>query len=221
MARQSLRIILRTISLVGALFAAPQLYALDSSDSNTTVRVRLEAKPEPVRAVGIVFSATSSMQFSETTINKIGDKLYEISFAVPRSVVKEESVATALGFDQTGLTSFANVIPVLSSDGRDLLASIPECPGEDGSRVATVASPGTLQQLIDVRNERMNIVRFKLARLMDSDFLLKLQKFEEAFGFKHASPLSPELPPAELIDRLSRIQHAVRKYQMYKPKPSK
>jgi hypothetical protein len=183
--------------------------------------VRLEAKPEPVRATGIVFSAGSSRQFTETTISKIGDKLYEISFTVPRTSVRDDSVATAIGFDQTGLTSFANVIPVLSSETRDLLASIPECPGEDGARMAAMTSPGTLQQLIDVRNERMNIVRFKIARLMERDFLLRLKKFEEAFGFHYASELSPELPAAELIDRLSRIQHAVRKYQRYKPRPAK
>jgi hypothetical protein len=33
--------------------------------------------------------------------------------------------------------------------------------------------------------------------------------------------LSPELPAAELIDRLSRISHAVKKYQLYKPRTAK
>jgi hypothetical protein len=189
--------------------------------SDTPVKVRLEAKPEPVKAIGIVFAAGSSKQFPATTITKIGDKLYEISFSVPRSSLTEDSVATALGFDQSGAVSFANVVPALASQSQELLASIPECPGEDGSNMAALTSPGTLQQLVDVRTERMNIVRFKIARLMDQDFLTKLQKFEEAFGLQNSTPLSPELPAAELIERLSRISHSVKKYQQFKPKTAK
>jgi hypothetical protein len=195
-------------------------FAADSS-GDIPVKVRLEAKPEPAKAIGIVFSSGSSRQFSETSIAKIGDKLYEITFNVPRTSLGDESVATAIGFDQSGTVSFANVVPALTAESQDVLASIPECPGEDGSKMAAVASPGTLKQLVDVRIERMNIVRFKIARLMDQDFLAKLQKFEEAFGLRYSSPLSPELPAAELIDRLSRISHAVKKYQLYKPKTTK
>ncbi len=203
-----------------ASFCHALAFAADSS-GGVPVKVRLEAKPEPSKAVGILFSSGSSRQFTDASISKIGDKLYEITFNVPQASLREDSVATAIGFDQAGAVSFANVVPARTSESQELLASIPECPGEDGSKVATLASPGTLKQLVDVRIERMNIVRFKIARLMDQDFLAKLQKFEEAFGLKYATPLSPELPAAELIDRLSRVSHAVKKYQLYKPKPAK
>jgi hypothetical protein len=214
--RTSLNLLLAVMTCCTSLSAL----AIDSSQG-IPVKVRLEAKPEPTKAVGIVFSSGSSRQFTATTISKIGDKLYEITFAVPRSSLADDSVATAIGFDQTGAVSFANVVPASPSESQELLSSIPECPGEDGSQVAAMTSPGTLQQLIDVRLERMNIARFKIARLMDQDFLAKLQKFEEAFGLKYSTSLSPELPAAELIDRLSRISHAVKKYQLYKPKPVK
>ena len=56
---------------------------------------------------------------------------------------------------------------------------------------------------------------------MDGSVLAKLSKFEEAFGLTRTDPLSPDLPPAELIDRLSRIQHALRKYQAQRPRHAK
>jgi hypothetical protein len=55
---------------------------------------------------------------------------------------------------------------------------------------------------------------------MDEAFLQKLQKFEEAFGLKYSSELTADLPPQELIDRLSRIDQATRKYKIYIGKPS-
>jgi len=214
------RIALHLLIATVTFFVTSTAFAIDLSQG-IPVKVRLEAKPEPTRAVGIVFSSGKSRQFTGTTISKIGDKLYEITFAVPRSNLTDDSVATAIGFDEAGTVSFANVVPALPSESQEILSSIPECPGEDGAHAAALTSPATLQQLIDVRLERMNIVRFKIARVMDQDFLAKLQKFEEAFGLKYSTALSPELPAAELIDRLSRISHAVKKYQLYKPAPVK
>jgi hypothetical protein len=196
-------------------------FAVDGFDDAATVVVRAESKPSIVKASGIVFSSRSSFNVEETTVTKIGDKLYEISFSVPRSKIQPDSVASAIATDENGAAVFGNVTPALSSETRDLLASVPECPGEDSSKVTTISTPGALKQLVDVRAERLDIVRLKLKRSMDENVLAKLTKFEEAFGLKRSSDLSPDLPAAELIDRLSGIEHALKKYQSYKTSGSR
>ena len=207
-----------------ALLIAPAILlpcttrALDLPGSSVPVAVRVESKPTLVSAVGIVFSARSSFEVTDTTVTKIGDKLYEVTFSVPRSKIQPDTVASAIGTNEEGGSLFASVTPALMSEARDLLASVPECPGQDSSRAVTTTTPGTLKQLVDVRAERMDIVRLKIKRSIDATVLAKLTKFEEAFGLSRASELSADLPPAELIDRLSRIQHALRRYQSYKPK---
>lgn len=205
--------------LCGLLLTSRVAHA-QKNEPLVTIRVRVEAKPPPVRATGIVFSSSTSQEFPDTTITKIGDNLFEVGFSVPRLVLREDSVASAIALDETGQPSFANVTPALAAESRDLVTSIPECPGEDGARYAKVTTPGTIQQLVDVRTERMKIVRLKLARSMDETFLKKLQKFEEAFGLRHPTELSPDLPPQELLERLSRIDQATRKYKMFTGKPS-
>ena len=204
-----------------ALIAPARAHAVDLFGESVKVVVRAESKPPIVKASGIVFSAKSSFNVDETTVTKIGDKLYEISFSVPRSKIQPDSVASAMATDENGASVFGNVTPTLTSESRDLLASVPECPGEDSSKVTTVSTPGALKQLVDVRAERLDIVRLKLKRAMDGNVLAKLIKFEEAFGLKRSSDLSPDLPAAELIDRLSAIEHALRKYQSYKPAGSR
>lgn len=192
--------------------------ALDLPLGEATVSVRVESKPQLTSAKGIVFSSRSSFEVPEAAVTKIGDKLYEITFSVPRSKVQADSVASAIATNEEGGTVFAGVTPAITSEARDLLASVPECPGQDSSRTIATTSPGTLKQLVDVRAERMDIVRIKLKRAMDGNVLAKLAKFEEAFGLTRAVELSPDLPPAELFDRLSNIQHALRKYQTHQPK---
>jgi hypothetical protein len=204
------------LALVGIVHSTP-VYAADP----VAITVRVEAKPEPVRAVGLIFSSSGSQEIADTKINKIGDKLFQIEFSVDRSILHQDSVASAIAYDANGTASYANVTPALLSEARTLLESIPDCPAEDISKIAQLTSPGTLQQLVDVRAERAELVRTRIARVLDPKFLAKLQKFEEVLGLSRPTELSPQLPAPELIDRLSRIDHAYKKYQSEKPKSLK
>ncbi len=185
-----------------------------------TVNVRVEAKPEPKKAIGIVLSAGRTVEIPETTIKKIGEKLYLISFVVDRNIVRKDSVATAMAFDENGTVTFANVSPELISESKTLISRIPECPAEDPSAVVKLDQHGPLRQLVDVRSERAEIARLKISRMLDEQFLEKLHRFENAFGLDRSEDLNASLPPEVLVDRLSRITHAVKKYRMFKKAPT-
>lgn len=189
------------------------------SQEPLTVNVRVEAKPEPKRAVGMVLSSGDSFEIPDATIKKLGEKLYSISFRVDRSRVRPDSVATAMAFDENGTVSFANVTAQLLSDTRSIPAHIPECPPDDPSGIIQRGQQGQLQELIDVRTERSQLSHAKLQRALDEQFLSKLRRFESAFGLSSGDELSPDLPPATLVDRLSRIAHALKKYRMFKRPP--
>jgi hypothetical protein len=207
-----------TVSLVGGSIACHG-QALPLTEP-LTVNVRVEAKPEPKKAVGMVLSAGRTVEIPETTIKKVGEKLYIVSFIVDRNIVRKDSVATAMAFDETGKVSFANVSPELLSDGKTLISRIPECPSEDPSAIVKLDQKGPLQQLVDVRNERAELARLKISRMLDESFLTKLHRFEDAFGLDQSEELTASLPPEVLVDRLSRITHAVKKYRMFKKTPT-
>lgn len=185
-----------------------------------TVNVRVEAKPEPKKAIGLVLSSGRTIEIPDTTIKKIGEKLYLISFVVDRNIVRKDTVATAMAFDENGTVSFANVSPELLSESKTLISRIPECPPEDPSAIVKLDQQGPLQQLVDVRSERAEIARLKISRMLDEQFLAKLQRFEDAFGLQKSEELAADLPPEVLVDRLSRITHAVKKYRMFKKAPT-
>ena len=185
-----------------------------------TVNLRVEAKPEPKKAVGLVLSTGRTVEIPATTIEKIGEKLYLISFVVDRNIVRKDSVATAMAFDENGNVTFANVSPELLSESKSLISRIPECPPEDPSAAVKLDQQGPLQQLVDVRTERAEIARLKITRMLDEQFMSKLRRFEDAFGLDTSEELSANLPPEVLVDRLSRITHAVKKYRMFKKAPT-
>ena len=183
------------------------------------VNVRVESKPEPKKAIGMVLSAGHTVEIPETTIKKIGEKLYAISFVVDRNIIRRDSVATAMAFDENGEVTFANVTPELLSDIRNVISNIPECPMEDPTAIVQSGQQGPLQQLVEVRTERAELARLKISRILDENFLAKLERFEEAFGLQKGEELSAQLPPEVLVDRLSRISHALKKYKMFKKAP--
>jgi hypothetical protein len=184
------------------------------------VNVQVEAKPEPKKAIGMVLSAGETVEIQDATIKKIGEKLYSISFLVDQSLVRTDTVATAMAFDEQGHVTFANVTPEIAAGAHNAIAQIPECPMEDPSTIVQLDQHGPLQQLVDVRTERAELARLKLSRLLDENFLAKLARFEEAFGLQKGEEINSNLPPDVLVDRLSRITHSVKKYRMFKKQPA-
>ena len=215
-----------TLSVIASLVAAMvvsarscQAQALPLTEP-ITVNVQVEAKPEPKKAIGMVLSAGRTIEIQDTSIKKVGEKLYTISFVVDRNVVRKDSVATAMAFDENGNVTFANVTPELLSDDKTLLSRIPECPAEDPSAIVNSDQQGPLQQLVNVRTERVELARLKISRMLDESFLEKLSRFENAFGLEKSEELNSSLPPEVLVDRLSRLTHALKKYRMFKKTPT-
>lgn len=211
-----------SVSLCVLLGMASDAHADDTSVRATQVRVRVEAKPDPVKAVGVVFSPGGSQQIPEATITKIGDKLFDIQFSVPNASIGKGSVATALAYDESNKVSYANVTPISPGKATSFAASVPDCPAKGASNAGVLSGVGPLKQLVDFRSQRVDLSRVKLGRAMDKPLLGRLRELEKAFGLERTTPLSAELPPEELVERLSRLQYAlaksVAKYQSNKTK---
>ena len=206
---------LSRLLLLGVAFFSGTAHAASPADPAVVV-VKVEAKPEPKKALGLVLSSQETVEIPETTIKKIGERTYSITFLVDRSKIRKDSVATAMAFDELGDVVYANVSPELLSESRASVAQIPECPPEDPSTIVAQGQIGPLQKLVEVRGKRAELSRFKISTTLDDEFLMKLQQFEEAFGLERSEVLSASLPPETLVDRLTRISLAVKKYRAFK-----
>jgi hypothetical protein len=202
------------LSLVQPYFS----YAADEDTQGPIqVKVRVETKPEPTKALGILLSTTGVREVSETSIEKVGEKLYDIAFTVERSGLTDDTVATAMTTSAEGEVSFANVTPALLSESHSITGNIPECAGEDPTSIAILNQLGPLRQLVDVREERSKFAREKIRRVMDDSMLSKLSRFEKHFGLGQSKEaLTADLPAEKLLDRLSRINFALAEFKTFK-----
>ncbi len=205
-------------TIIMALLAVtlfPLTTCIAQESSIVTVKVRVETKPAPTKAVGLVFSTEGATQIGDTTIQKVGDKLYDVIFSVNKGELKEDSVATAMAISAGGDLTFANVTPALLSESQAQLANIPECPSEDTTNFAKVNQLAPLKALVDIRADRADLAQRKVIRALDEELLAKLRRLEEAFGIIHAEELSVNLPADELVDRFTRLNYALKQYQTF------
>jgi len=202
--------------LAAAALCAPVAAHAQAQRQPLVVKVKVESKPDPTKAVGLIISASETIEITDTKIEKVGDKLFDISFSVDPAALRDDSVATAMAFNAAGEIVFANVTPALLSGGAAMLSSIPDCPPEDPSFAIQFNQFGPLQQLVDVRTERAELVRFKISRILTPEFSQRLTQLEGALGLSRPEPLSAALSAGELIDRVSRLDHALKKYKAFK-----
>jgi hypothetical protein len=211
---------LSTVLLTGLSFIL--LHPMCSAADNAVlgpidVKVRVEAKPEPTKAVGILLSTTGVKEVSDAAIQKVGERLYEITFQVERAGLSEDTVATAMATSADGQVTFANVTSALLSDSHAITGSVPECPGEDPTSIAVLNQLGPLRQLVDVRAERSKFAREKIRRTLDQSMIAKLSRYEKHFGLNQSGEaLSADLPAEVLLDRLSRINFALSEFKTFK-----
>jgi hypothetical protein len=52
--------------------------------------------------------------------------------------------------------------------------------------------------------------------MLTPELTQRLTQLETALGLSRPEPLSSSLPPSELVDRLTRLDHALKKYKSFK-----
>lgn len=181
-----------------------------------TVQLKILSKAELKNGRGVILSSSDLYETNDIAITKLEDKLFQVSFSVPPSALKDDAVATALVNDSEGNIVFADVTPSLALDPHAALSllDIKPCAPDTGSSVISTASIGPLRQLVDIRSARSELAKLKLEKSLDTNLLVKLKKFEEAFGYKSDEELSPQIDPGKLVERLSRLSFSIGEYKV-------
>lgn len=207
---------LLSLSIAATIIGSGSAIAQNELPPTLTARVQIESKTPLSQVVGLVISSDNATQIRDTRVTKIGSDVYEVVFPVSKTIVDETTVATALGVAQEDQIIFGSMTPNLVTDPSGGRFTIPECPAEEVSPLVSQSQMAPLKSLVDIRTARSDLAKMKVSRLMSDQLIIKLRKFEKAFGLGGASELSSDLPPTELVDRLSRLTFALKQFRAAK-----
>ena len=176
------------------------------------VEINVETTLEPTRAVGLVLSPTGTKQKLNTKIEKSRVGAYIVSFDVREQEIVAGTMASAILEGDSGEHAYGNIRPLFQGITGKSGLTLPECITRTSANPALLGDLSSLLTLVDVRETRREVLLKKIRMVLKGDLLSSLARLELGFGIGDGTPLSAELPPVILLDRLTRIQAALAAY---------
>ena len=181
-------------------------------DGAKVLSFTVETALEPISGVGIVMKPSGVIQKPTVEFTKIDKGLWRATFVVLSSEIDDHSFASVMLMSSEGDIATSAVQAV----SRLIAPEIPKCPPQQAISLAAETQVGVLQSLVSIRSARRDNAQARIVALMQGDYLEKLRNLEKGFGLSRGRELSSDLPPLELIDRLSRILNSVHNYKASK-----
>ena len=199
----------KNLLLIATLFSAT---ATADSKTMTAVSIPLKADFVPTKALGLIISKKDVKQVADTQLNEIGPNKYLVSFSVDKDTTPLSTTLSAIAFSEdekqsafSDVKAFGNVI---TPPAKDI------CISADRENItARVKSIAVYKKLITIRKERWKSSRDEFLYTIDKKTQKKLISLAKGLGIPTEPTFDdPKLHPAELVDRLSRLEHALRNY---------
>ena len=182
-----------------------------------SVEVSIRHKIEPAKVIGMLISSTRVINKSDIQVRTLGDGTIVVSIPFESGELDDDSVATAMAVTADGAKYFADVKPIVLPSIRKSFLTLPACPESTAitsnlGSAYVISGLGYLEQLIANRAKQRIQVQGRIKEMMTEEFLAVLKKGEEVLGLEFSEPLSPDLKPLELEQRLFRLATALENY---------
>ena len=201
----------KSFILIAALFSMIGTASADSK-TVTTVSIPLKADFKPTKVLGLIIAKKDVKQVPNAQIDQVGPNEYIVSFAVDKAKTPLTTTLSAIAFSEdekqsvfSDVKAFGNVMIPPAKE---------ECISADKEKItAKVKSISMQKRLISIREERRVNQRNEFLAVFDQKTLTKLYSLSTALGIPTEPAFdSEELHPADLVDRLSRLEHALLNY---------
>ena len=177
------------------------------------VIIQVDAMFEPTAAVGIILTKSGISERPANSFKRTAHGV-QVELSVAESELVDDSTITAMVSGASGERAYGEMRPLVAYSPPENIATCPDKPARES------LDAGSLEQLIDLRGRRRDIAKQQIAAVLGSEGLAdKLANVEQLFGLNSARPLSADLDPLELLERLARINAAVESYRIGRQKP--
>lgn len=183
-----------------------------SPPKSAAIQIDLTLSFTPHSAVGLIFSNNKTTEKLDAKIEKDLRGNFIVSIPYEPTELQGPSFASAIILSENGEAAFTTVKEINNNVLDSAFGSIPECKNDKVGSIAVVGQLALIEQLVEVRSKLKAVGAAKLSKALSGDFLLKLRKLEKSFGLARDKELDPSLPVFELLDRLNRLQHALKSW---------
>lgn len=200
-------------ALLGSALAV--LLLATAAHAQNTVQIQVQPSARPISVLGMIISKRGVLT-QPIGIENL-KPLTTGGFIVPVALTSEissDAFVTALVVQEDKGIVMGDVRPATAASTPSY-HTLPDCPPERAETGDVPGKLGLLDSLVKLRTDLREKYLAELQKQLTPDLVARLTRLEELFGIKQHPPLSADLPPAILADRLSRLMEAVNNYRAY------
>lgn len=190
-------------------------FMASSAHAQNTVQIHIQPSSRPLSVLGMIISkrgvATQPVALETLKALPTGGFLVPVALS---SDIASDAFITALVVQEDKGVVMGDVRSATAESTRSYL-TLPDCPPERAGTGDVPGKLGLLDSLVKLRTDLREKYLGELQKQLTPDLVARLTRLEELFGIKQHPPLSADLPPAILADRLSRLMEAVQNYRAY------
>jgi hypothetical protein len=203
-----MRILALILAMFGMLDLVQPLYAERGRSISASIDVAFSGKL--ATAIGLVLDEKGVYKRIPTKVEKKNDEVTTVTFSYADLDLSPGAVVSALLMAEDGTLAYGDVAPIADQQSVNSLTSLPKCPIDSELKEWQKEQYlSSLEKIVTFRIGRRQNTQALVARELDEAFLKRLTNLENGLGLARDKPLSADLAPYELVDRLSRLLEAV------------
>jgi hypothetical protein len=204
-------LLLTAFVCLSALVSSRAYAAPAAAPESIEVAIRQTLTPAHVR--GLIISANQLIEKDVAKYRQHPDGTLIVEVPITREEMRADTVVSAVAYTADGRAFYADVRAVGGANYKQLHLSQPPCGSRKQSIVVSAVDLeprlGDLQSLVDIRSKQRAQARAKISQAFSGDTLSRIRDLERDLGFQYSQPLSADLEPFELLDRLDRLARAL------------
>ena len=163
-------------------------------------------------ATGLVYAQQQTMEVPAQWSYDAERNGVVLKIQLPANLPPHETLVSGVIVDENSQLNFG---PLSVADLGNPLSFVASCSATPAPQISGTQA-GLFSQLVEIRQRRVQVARKKLRETVSPELFKRLRELEKGFNIERDKPLSLDLSPGELSERLDVLFHTVKRYEFYK-----
>ncbi|MCB0333697.1 MAG: hypothetical protein KDD55_09385 [Bdellovibrionales bacterium] len=167
-------------------------------------------------ATGLIITAQGTEKRTPVSFEQIGANTVAVRLQYSEQDIRNGALVSAIATNAKGETAFATVSELRSQETKPASLHLSRCEATPTKTPANTQQLVLFERLVELRKQRREVKMQELQEALTEELAAKLSKLEAHFGYEYESPLSAQMNPVVLSQRLDQLLHSIETFNLHR-----